>query len=262
MPSTLALTIALLTALTIWLTLLVSEPVHAYVQPSSLHASWMPYWVGTKNGFVVTWLTKVNLKLSVVPKIELAPLLELALEPQALSRCSDRAGGRAGQGRAAQERAPVEPRPVGLLVVVVQTLYRFVSVVLIRHLASSSRTDSGACRSTQCAVGHYLLASPDRRQAQRERENRRSAAEYAASPSTKPASRHERRVRLWPPHLLALALAVYLRNMSDGRERPLPSPSERSSPTVGRRRRMDIQRGRSATARCCSRAAPKRTAER
>ena len=60
MPSALAET-ALLTALTIWLTLLVSEPVHAYVQPSSLQASWMPYWVGTKNGFVVTWLTNVNL---------------------------------------------------------------------------------------------------------------------------------------------------------------------------------------------------------
>src|SRR3954451_23743732 len=60
MPSALEL-IALFIALTIWPTLLLSEPVHWYVQPSSLQASSAPYFVGTKNGFVVTWLTNTNL---------------------------------------------------------------------------------------------------------------------------------------------------------------------------------------------------------
>src|SRR4051812_28167503 len=37
-----------------------AEPVHWNVQPSSAHASCAPYCVGTKNGFVVTWLTNTN----------------------------------------------------------------------------------------------------------------------------------------------------------------------------------------------------------
>src|SRR4051794_38013546 len=56
-------------ALTISLTFEVSEPVHWYVQPSSLHASSAPYFVGTKKGFVVTWLTKTNLIFFVDLKI-------------------------------------------------------------------------------------------------------------------------------------------------------------------------------------------------
>src|SRR3954467_11161597 len=52
-----------LNALTISLTLLFSEPLHWYEQPSSLHASSAPYLVGTKNGFVVTWLTSTILHL-------------------------------------------------------------------------------------------------------------------------------------------------------------------------------------------------------
>src|SRR3954452_21704749 len=51
---------AVLNALTISLTLLFSEPVHWYEQPSSLQASSAPYFVGTKNELVVTWLTKTN----------------------------------------------------------------------------------------------------------------------------------------------------------------------------------------------------------
>ena len=58
-PSTPPLT-ALLIALTISDTLLVAEPVHVYEQPSSLHASAAPLWVGVKNTFVVTWLTNVK----------------------------------------------------------------------------------------------------------------------------------------------------------------------------------------------------------
>jgi hypothetical protein len=52
---------AVLMALTIWLMFSLSEPVHSYEQPSSLQASWIPYCVGTKNVFVVTWLTTTNL---------------------------------------------------------------------------------------------------------------------------------------------------------------------------------------------------------
>src|SRR5215211_1287389 len=71
MPSTPAV-IALFIALTISLTLLDCEPVHWYSQPKSLHASSAPYLVGTKNGFVVTWLTKVNLYSGCVPKMSAA----------------------------------------------------------------------------------------------------------------------------------------------------------------------------------------------
>src|SRR3954466_14642097 len=59
MPSAPPVT-AVLNAFTISLTLLFSEPVHWYLQPSSLHASSAPYLVGTKNGFVVTWFTSTN----------------------------------------------------------------------------------------------------------------------------------------------------------------------------------------------------------
>src|SRR5919198_2090657 len=55
------LVMAVFIALTISLTFEFSEPVHWYEQPSSLQASSAPYLVGTKNGFVVTWLTSTNL---------------------------------------------------------------------------------------------------------------------------------------------------------------------------------------------------------
>src|SRR5215831_5972012 len=53
--------IAALVALTISGTLEVCEPVHDGLgSPSRAAASASPYCVGTKNGLVVTWLTKVN----------------------------------------------------------------------------------------------------------------------------------------------------------------------------------------------------------
>src|SRR3954451_5660050 len=61
--------IAVLVALTISATTELAEPVHWYVQPSSLHASSAPYWVGVKNGLVVTWLTKTNFQLGVFGKL-------------------------------------------------------------------------------------------------------------------------------------------------------------------------------------------------
>src|SRR5581483_10412065 len=79
---------ALFSAVTIWLTLLFSDPVHWYSQPSRLHASAAPYWVGVKNGFVVTWLTNTNLYFLCEPNTleELPPPPEDALLPQAASR--------------------------------------------------------------------------------------------------------------------------------------------------------------------------------
>src|SRR3954465_7218588 len=68
MPSAPPVT-AVLNALTISLTLLFSDPVHWYEQPSSLHASSAPYFVGTKNGFVVTWFTNTNFRLPFEPKM-------------------------------------------------------------------------------------------------------------------------------------------------------------------------------------------------
>src|SRR5262249_29487740 len=50
------------------------EPVHWNVVLTSALASWMPYWVGVKNGFVVTWLTKTNLYLGVGGKLPAPPL--------------------------------------------------------------------------------------------------------------------------------------------------------------------------------------------
>src|SRR5438067_7953021 len=58
-PSAFAVTAELM-ALTIWPTLLESEPVQLYEQPSNLHASAAPLCVGVKNTFVVTWLTNVK----------------------------------------------------------------------------------------------------------------------------------------------------------------------------------------------------------
>src|SRR5215218_3564111 len=46
-----------------------SEPVHCDVVPSRACASSMPYCVGTKNGFVVTWLTKTKFHSGVFGKL-------------------------------------------------------------------------------------------------------------------------------------------------------------------------------------------------
>src|SRR5262245_23758144 len=73
MPSALA-EIAAFIALTISLTSAVLEPVHWNVVLTSALASSMPYWVGVKNGFVVTWLTKTNLYLGVGGKFPAPPL--------------------------------------------------------------------------------------------------------------------------------------------------------------------------------------------
>src|SRR4051812_18101948 len=73
MPSALA-EIAAFIALTISLTSAVFEPVHWKVVLTSAPASSMPYCVGVKNGFVVTWLTKTNLYFGVGGKLPAPPL--------------------------------------------------------------------------------------------------------------------------------------------------------------------------------------------
>src|SRR6266508_294638 len=66
-PSALA-EIAALVAFTISATTASFEPVHWKSQLSSAQASWAPYWVGVKNGLVVTWLTNTNFHLGVEGK--------------------------------------------------------------------------------------------------------------------------------------------------------------------------------------------------
>src|SRR3954467_8143356 len=73
MPSAFA-EIAALIALTISLTSAVLEPVHWNVVLTSALASSMPYCVGVKNGFVVTWLTKTNLYFGVAGKLPAPPV--------------------------------------------------------------------------------------------------------------------------------------------------------------------------------------------
>src|SRR6266511_2760543 len=87
-PSALA-EIAALVAFTISATTASFEPVHWNSQLSSAQASWAPYWVGVKNGLVVTWLTNTNFHLGVDGKspapAAAALLLSLSLLEQAAS---------------------------------------------------------------------------------------------------------------------------------------------------------------------------------
>src|SRR5579862_8063907 len=59
MPSTRA-AIACRIALTICPTSLETEPVHSIDTPKTFAASALPYFAGTKNGFVSAWLTNTN----------------------------------------------------------------------------------------------------------------------------------------------------------------------------------------------------------
>src|SRR3569833_2197865 len=66
------------------------EPVHWKSQPSSAQASLAPYWVGVKNGLVVTWLTNTNFHFGVegnapAPPDAAEPESFLLLEVQAAS---------------------------------------------------------------------------------------------------------------------------------------------------------------------------------
>src|SRR5215467_4944738 len=71
---------AALVALTISGTLEFAEPTKEGLGiPSSAAASCSPYWVGTKNGLVVTWLTKVNFHGGVDGKFPAAELAGLVL---------------------------------------------------------------------------------------------------------------------------------------------------------------------------------------
>src|SRR5215831_13067234 len=84
-PSAFAV-IALLVASTISDTTELTDPVHWKLTPRSLHASSAPYWVGVKNGFVVTWQTKTNFHAGVLGKLPTAPVAAALLSEQALRR--------------------------------------------------------------------------------------------------------------------------------------------------------------------------------
>jgi hypothetical protein len=66
----------------------VADPVHWYEQPSSAHASAAPYWVGTKNGLVVTWLTNTNFHFGVVGKFPIPPAALVDDDEHAASRAA------------------------------------------------------------------------------------------------------------------------------------------------------------------------------
>src|SRR3954469_12773448 len=66
-PSALA-EIAVFVALTISATIESFDPVHWKSAPRRAQASCAPYWVGVKNGFVVTWQTKTNFHFGVLGK--------------------------------------------------------------------------------------------------------------------------------------------------------------------------------------------------
>src|SRR3954469_9550223 len=95
MPAALALTAAL-KALIISPTSALVEPPQVKPTPSREPASAAPYWVGTKNGFVVTWLMNANFHLGCFGKDDAAPVTA----PNALS-----APTRAGSESAAPPRA-------------------------------------------------------------------------------------------------------------------------------------------------------------
>src|SRR5688572_5962134 len=80
MPSALAETAAF-RALTISATIASLDPVHWNSVPSSALASCAPYWVGVKNGLVVTWLTNTNLHLGVDGKSPAPAAAALLLSP-------------------------------------------------------------------------------------------------------------------------------------------------------------------------------------
>src|ERR687886_881930 len=73
-------------ALTISDTIESFDPVHWYVVPRSLLASSAPYWVGVKNGLVVTWQTKTNFHFGVLGKLPIPAAACFCCCPQAVSR--------------------------------------------------------------------------------------------------------------------------------------------------------------------------------
>src|SRR6266576_2197973 len=81
--------IAAFVALTICGTLELADPVQDGLgRPSSAAASASPYWVGTKNGLVVTWLTNANFHAGVFgksPTVLLAAFAVVLDEPHAVS---------------------------------------------------------------------------------------------------------------------------------------------------------------------------------
>src|SRR3954470_7525233 len=108
-PSALAL-IAVLVASTISATTEFCDPVHWYSQPSNLAASAAPYWVGVKNGLVVTWQTKTNFHFGVFGKLPTAPATGLS-SVQALNNADAANEALARPPPASSRRRVAVPRP-------------------------------------------------------------------------------------------------------------------------------------------------------
>src|SRR5918996_3355523 len=103
MPSALA-EMAALVAFTISATIESLDPVNWKSQFSRAQASWAPYWVGVKNGLVVTWLMKTNRHLGVSGK---SPAPAAAASPFWLSLLVQ-----AASSDAAARDALVRPTPL------------------------------------------------------------------------------------------------------------------------------------------------------
>ena len=106
MPSALP-AIAASKALTISGTSAVFEPVHCDVVPSSAEASSMPYCVGVKNGFVVTWLMNTKFHSGVSGKL---PAAAGADGPRRRSRRRARRARRRRRGPAGAHSGAARPQ--------------------------------------------------------------------------------------------------------------------------------------------------------
>src|SRR3954468_20926337 len=82
------------------------EPVHWKSQPSSAQASRAPYWVGVKNGLVVTWLTNTNFHFGVAGNAATPPW---ATEPASFLLSEEHAASSADAAAAALTM-PAPPR--------------------------------------------------------------------------------------------------------------------------------------------------------
>src|SRR3569833_2979338 len=99
-PSALA-EIAEFSELTICGTTESCEPVHWNSQFSSAQASCAPYWVGVKNGLVVTWLTNTNFHFGVEGN---APAPPDAAEPESFLLLEEQAASSAAAAAAALQK--------------------------------------------------------------------------------------------------------------------------------------------------------------
>src|SRR5215216_2665874 len=208
MPSTLPV-IAVFMALTISAVSAFSEPVHWNCVLSRALASSAPYWVGTKNGFVVTWLTNTKRYLGVFGKSPAPASPSLAAFSLDLPHAAS-AATRAAPPPASAARREISRRE--------------------RASGAPSRSVKGFLRGRR---GGARRVRPPRRQRHRHgarvrrRKRRADAGRMAREPRSAarpPGRRHEGR----PSRGRAQADHT-------GRDRPRPAREHRAAPRAGRR---------------------------